>query len=141
MIVRIQSKRDGYRRCGIAHPRLPTDHPAERFTEAMLEKLQADPVLTVELLDGEAPGASPEAGQAATGQGGEPTKAPAKPAAQAKPDKANAAKPGKTGGSAKAATKAPAKPAAKPAAPAAPATAPQPAAQEGQQQEQQGGEA
>ncbi len=57
MIVRIKSKRDGYRRCGIAHPRLPTDHPAERFTEGMLAKLQADPVLTVELLDGE--GAEP----------------------------------------------------------------------------------
>lgn len=93
MIVRIKSKRDGYRRCGIAHPRLPTDHPAERFTEGMLAKLQADPVLTVELLDGEVPGASPEAGQAATGQAGEPTKAPVKPA----PAKAAGAKPAAKG--------------------------------------------
>ena len=66
MIVRIKSKRDGYRRCGISHPRLATDHPAERFTESMLAKLQADPVLTVELIDGELPGPAPEG----TGQGG-----------------------------------------------------------------------
>lgn len=77
MIVRIKSKRDGYRRCGIAHPRQPTDHPAERFTDGMLEKLQADPVLSVELLDGEdaepaqaKPGAKPSSAKpAAKGKG------------------------------------------------------------------------
>jgi len=125
MIVRIKSKRDGYRRCGISHPRLATDHPAERFTESMLAKLQADPVLTVELIDGELPGPAQEsAGQGGgsesgdtgskTGQEGT-APAPAKPTKPA-PAKPKASKPG-----AKPAAKKPAKPAAKPTAPAAPA--------------------
>lgn len=117
MIVRIKSKRDGYRRCGISHPRLATDHPAERFTESMLEKLLADPVLTVELIDGEMPGPAPES--AGQGGGAEPgdtgnnaaqegaNPAPAKPTRVA-PAKPKAAKAG-----AKPAAKAPAKPAAK----------------------------
>lgn len=53
MIVRIKSARDGYRRCGVVHPRQATDHQADRFTEAELERLQADPVLTVTLVDGD----------------------------------------------------------------------------------------
>lgn len=125
MIVRIKSKRDGYRRCGISHPRLATDHPAERFTESMLAKLQADPVLTVELIDGELPGSAPES--AGPGGGSEPgdtgsntdqegaKSAPAKPA-KPTPAKPKASKPG-----AKPAAKKPAKPAVKPTAPAAPA--------------------
>jgi len=52
MIVRIRSKRDGYRRCGVAHRKAATDHPASRFSEDELARLQADPVLTVELLAG-----------------------------------------------------------------------------------------
>ncbi|MFI8744487.1 HI1506-related protein [Pseudomonas sp. NPDC077186] len=139
MIVRIKSKRDGYRRCGISHPRLATDHPAERFTDGMLEKLQADPVLTVELIDGELPGPAPES----SGQGGDSEsgdtgsnagQAGAKPAlAKPKVDKA----------SAKPAAKKAAKPAAKPAAPAAPAdTSGAQDEQTGEQgAEQQGGEA
>lgn len=127
MIVRIKSKRDGYRRCGISHPRLATDHPAERFTESMLAKLQADPVLTVELLDGELPGPAPEsAGPGGGSESGDtdsntnqagtaPAAAPAKPSKPA-PAKPKASKPG-----AKPAAKKPAKPAAKPTAPAAPA--------------------
>ncbi|VEE17577.1 HI1506-related protein [Ectopseudomonas mendocina] len=125
MIVRIKSKRDGYRRCGISHPRLATDHPAERFTESMLAKLQADPVLTVELIDGELPGpAQQSAGQGGGLESGDTdsntnqvgtTPAPAKPTKPA-PAKPKANKPG-----AKPAAKKPAKPAAKPSAPAAPA--------------------
>jgi hypothetical protein len=141
MIVRIKSKRPVYRRCGIAHTKAATDHPADRFTEAELERLQADPVLTVELLDGELP--DPDAGGGSTSA--DPGK-DAKPAAAATPAKAPAAKAAKAGGSAKAAAKKPAtKAAAKPAA--APATAPQPAVQDGEQKDAtppadpQGGEA
>ena len=99
MIVRIKSKRDGYRRCGISHPRLATDHLAERFTESMLAKLQADPVLTVELIDGELPGPAQVPAQESAGLSGgsEPGAADsnqvgAKPA-PAKPVKPSAAKP------------------------------------------------
>ena len=134
MIVRIKSKRPVYRRCGIAHTKVATDHPADRFTEAELELLKADPVLTVELLDGELP--DPGAGGGSTSA--DPGK-DAKPAAAAKPAKAPAAKAAKAGGSAKAAAKKPvAKPAAKPAS--APADESQPAAKDGQQQEEQQGQ-
>lgn len=120
MIVRIKSKRDGYRRCGISHPRFATDHPAERFTESMLAKLQADPVLTVELIDGEMPGPAPEsAGQGGGAEPGDTGNNAAQEGANpapAKPTRAEPAKPKAVKAGAKPAAKAPAKPAAKPAA-------------------------
>ncbi len=48
-IVRIRSKREGFRRCGIAHPKAATDHHLHRFTPAELERLLAEPMLIVEL--------------------------------------------------------------------------------------------
>lgn len=51
MIVRITARRAGFRRCGIAHPAQPVDHPAERFSTDELQRLQAEPLLEVELLD------------------------------------------------------------------------------------------
>lgn len=48
--VRIRSRRDGFRRCNVAHPKAPTDHPATRFTPDQMERLLAEPVLTVELV-------------------------------------------------------------------------------------------
>jgi hypothetical protein len=91
MIVRIKSARDGYRRCGVAHPRQPTDHQADRFTEAELERLQADPVLTVTLVDGDLEGdREPSGGQGAVpaGASSEPAAVPAPAAAPQKPAKA-----------------------------------------------------
>lgn len=64
MIIRIKSKRDGYHRCGVAHPKVTTDRPAARFTKAELERLQADPVLTVELLEDDGKDASAVKGKA-----------------------------------------------------------------------------
>jgi predicted RecB family nuclease len=49
-VIRIASRRDGFRRCGVAHPKAPTDHEAGRFSPAELERLLAEPVLTVELV-------------------------------------------------------------------------------------------
>jgi hypothetical protein len=137
MIIRITSKLDGFRRCGIGHPKAATDHPADRFTEAELERLQADPVLTVELLDGELPDPGAGGGSTSTEPGKE-----AKPAAAAKPAKAPAVKAAKAGGSAKPAAKRPAaKPAAKPVV--APAAAPETGddKEETPPADQQGGEA
>lgn len=134
MIIRITSKLDGFRRCGIGHPKAATDHPADRFTEAELERLQADPVLTVELLDGELLDPDADGGSALADPGKD-----AKPPVQPKPAKAPAAKAAKAGGSAKAAAKKPAaKPATKPAT--APAAESQPAAKDGEQQEEQQGQ-
>lgn len=97
MIVRIKSARDGYRRCGVAHPKQATDHQADRFTEAELERLQTDPVLTVTLVDGDlendrepsgGPGAVPAgaSSEPAPAPAAEPAPAPA--AAPQKPAKA-----------------------------------------------------
>ena len=46
MIV-IRSKRDGFRRCGVAHAAGPTQWPDDRWTEAELDVLMAEPMLTV----------------------------------------------------------------------------------------------
>lgn len=48
--VRIAAKRDGFRRAGMAHPRQPTEYPAEQFTPEQLEALLADAALKVELV-------------------------------------------------------------------------------------------
>ncbi|WP_197716890.1 HI1506-related protein [Mesorhizobium sp. DCY119] len=48
--VRISAKRDGFRRCGLAHPKAATDHAVEHFTPNELERLLAEPLLTVELV-------------------------------------------------------------------------------------------
>lgn len=47
-MIRIKSKRDGFRRCGVAHSAAAKDHPAGRFTKAELAILQAEPMLEVE---------------------------------------------------------------------------------------------
>lgn len=48
--VRISSRWDGFRRCGIAHPKAATDHDAVRFDPEQMERLLGEPVLTVELV-------------------------------------------------------------------------------------------
>jgi hypothetical protein len=49
-MIRITSKKDGFRRCGIAHPATPTEYPDGHFKKAVLAELQAEPMLTVELV-------------------------------------------------------------------------------------------
>jgi hypothetical protein len=56
-MIRIKSKRHLFRRCGAAHPKDWTEYPDDRFTEAELDILRAEPMLTVE---------SAESGPAAT---------------------------------------------------------------------------
>ena len=46
-MIRIQSKKDGFRRCGMAHPKGPVDYPEDRFTAEELAILKAEPMLTV----------------------------------------------------------------------------------------------
>ena len=45
MSIVITSKRDGFRRCGIAHPSRPTPYPDDYFTEEQLEALSKEPQL------------------------------------------------------------------------------------------------
>ena len=50
-MIRISSKRHNFRRCGMAHPKEPTEYPNDRFSEAELEILRAEPMLIVEEVD------------------------------------------------------------------------------------------
>ncbi len=50
MIVRIKARRDGFRRCGITHRDVPVDYPVEQFSDEDLERLQAEPMLIVEMV-------------------------------------------------------------------------------------------
>jgi hypothetical protein len=52
MII-ITSKKDGFRRCGVAHPSRPTEHADDKFTEDELKSLQEEPMLTVVVSEGE----------------------------------------------------------------------------------------
>ena len=47
-VVRISARRDGFRRCGVAHSKAPRDWPAGSFTADELEVLRAEPNLSVE---------------------------------------------------------------------------------------------
>ncbi|MFX2607062.1 HI1506-related protein [Enterobacter mori] len=46
-VIDITAKRDGFRRCGIAHSEKTTTYPLGRFTAKELEQLQNEPQLVV----------------------------------------------------------------------------------------------
>ena len=50
-MIRITAKKDGFRRCGIAHGKEPVEYPNDRFSPAQLDQLQAEPMLVVETLE------------------------------------------------------------------------------------------
>lgn len=50
-MIKITSKRDGFRRCGIAHSTAAVEYADDRFTEKELEILQSEPMLVVVLVD------------------------------------------------------------------------------------------
>jgi len=52
-VIRITSKKHNFRRCGVAHPKEPTEYPDDRFSEEELEILTAEPMLTVEVIPGQ----------------------------------------------------------------------------------------
>ncbi len=47
MALQIVSKREGFRRCGVAHPATPVVYPDGTFTSAELKRLKAEPMLVV----------------------------------------------------------------------------------------------
>jgi hypothetical protein len=53
-MIQITCARDGFRRCGVAHPRGPVMYEDDYFSEEALKILDADPMLTVTSLDGDA---------------------------------------------------------------------------------------
>ena len=46
-MITIKSKKAGFRRCDIAHPVEIVEYPNDRFTDAELAMLEAEPMLTV----------------------------------------------------------------------------------------------
>jgi len=46
-MIRITSRKDGFRRCGVAHSREATDHPDNRFTADQLKILKEESMLVV----------------------------------------------------------------------------------------------
>ncbi|MBU1564228.1 MAG: hypothetical protein KJ630_01200 [Proteobacteria bacterium] len=47
MMITINSKKEGFRRCGVAHPARPTEYPNGRFSKKELALLQEEPMLVV----------------------------------------------------------------------------------------------
>jgi len=54
-MIRIKSKRDGFRRAGRAHPAAWTEHPDRAFTKKQLARLKAEPMLMVEVVRDKTP--------------------------------------------------------------------------------------
>jgi len=50
MTIRISSKRDGFRRCGMRHPKGPVDYPDNKFSAAEIKLLKEEPMLKVEVI-------------------------------------------------------------------------------------------
>ena len=46
-MIRIVSKREGFRRCGVAHSRTAVDYADDHWSEEELERLKAEPMLVV----------------------------------------------------------------------------------------------
>jgi len=59
-MIRITSKTDGFRRCGIVHPAAPREYPDDHFSREEIELLTAEPMLIVELVEGEPAGSGEE---------------------------------------------------------------------------------
>ncbi|WP_049857119.1 HI1506-related protein [Trabulsiella odontotermitis] len=55
MPVRIASKQDGFRRCGVAHSSALVVWPDDKFTAKQLKQLQAEPMLIVDIVSDAAP--------------------------------------------------------------------------------------
>ncbi|MDZ4042909.1 MAG: HI1506-related protein [Eubacteriales bacterium] len=46
--IKIISKKDGFRRCGVAHPAAPVIYPDGTFSKDQVKDLKAEPMLIVE---------------------------------------------------------------------------------------------
>lgn len=46
-MITITSRKHGFRRCGVAHPKGPTLYEDGTFTPEQIEAMQAEPMLTV----------------------------------------------------------------------------------------------
>lgn len=58
-MIRIASKREGFRRCGIAHSVAPVEYSDGRWSAAELTALMNEPILTVEVIASPPPAPPP----------------------------------------------------------------------------------
>lgn len=52
-MIQIVSKKEGFRRCGVAHAKGPVDYPDGHWTEEQLTALKAEPMLVVTFIEDE----------------------------------------------------------------------------------------
>lgn len=52
-MIKITSKKINFRRCGVAHPKEPTEYPNDRFSKKELKILDGEPMLSVEHVEDE----------------------------------------------------------------------------------------
>ena len=50
-MIRISAHRDGFRRCGMAHPKEPAEYPDGTFSDEQIAVLTAEPMLTVQVVE------------------------------------------------------------------------------------------
>lgn len=50
-MIRIKSKQNNFRRCGMAHPAQAVDYPDDKFTKEQLAALKTEPMLIVEEIE------------------------------------------------------------------------------------------
>ena len=70
MPIRITSRKEGFRRCGIAHSEKPVVYPDDRFSAEELEMLEAEPMLIVERIPEEAKESDPDEAPGRKARGG-----------------------------------------------------------------------
>ena len=46
-MIKIISKKEGFRRCGVAHSETPKEYPDDRFAAEEIAVMEADPMLIV----------------------------------------------------------------------------------------------
>lgn len=49
-MIRITSKQEGFRRAGMSHTKEPKEYPDHQFSPEQLAALEAEPMLTVEIV-------------------------------------------------------------------------------------------
>lgn len=82
-ILRITSKRAGFRRAGIAHPSVPTDYPIEQFSEEQLAQIFNESMLTAALVEDDGDPGDEQKANTTAGEGSAAGAAAAAPAAEA----------------------------------------------------------
>jgi hypothetical protein len=53
-MIKITSKQNNFRRCGMTHPAEAVEYPDDKFTKEQVAILQAEPLLIVEVITDEA---------------------------------------------------------------------------------------